>query len=170
MTHAMDSTGMHGAPVARSTPPSAWLWAAVIVAVVVVAGAIGYAVYDGTTSESAAPESAAVSADSDSVAIVQAEIDGALARANAPASSVEIVNAEIEKALMGSGSAASSVEIIQASIDEALIGAGSATSSVEIVQATIDEALAEGATGTVSPALTAEELGLLAEHGMTPQG
>lgn len=73
-----------------------------IVVLVVVAGAIGYAVYDSTTGSETSTESAAVpSAGSDSVAIVQSEIDAALALKTAPPSSVDIVNAEIEAALAG---------------------------------------------------------------------
>ena len=148
MTHALDSTGMHGAPTTRGTHPHTWMWAAVIVALVLVAGAIGYAVYDNTTGGETSTESVVVpSADSNSVAIVQSEIDAALALRTALPSSVAIVNAEIEKALMGFDSA---------------------TSSVEIVNAEIEEALARRATGSTYPELSAPERMFLAEHGMTP--
>ena len=151
MTHALDSTGMHGAPTARSSPPHTWLWAAMIVALIVVAGAIGYAVYDSTTGSETSTESVAVaSAGSDSVAIVQSEIEAALALKTAPPSSVEIVNAEIDKALMGFDSATSSVEIVNAEIEAAL--AGSPTD----------------VTVPSYPEVSAAERELLAEHGMTP--
>ena len=123
------------APVATSAPRRSWIGAALVVLAIVVVAAVGYAVYEAATNGDGG--TAATGGDSNSVAIVNAEIARQLALRYPEPSSVEIVNEQIALARLDTGP--SSVEIVNEQIALAKLDTG--PSSVEMVQKEIIEEL-----------------------------
>ena len=139
-----ETTQTPSEPVSPQEQGSKWTAFVVGGVLALLAAAFGLALWANSNAE---PETTTdFGASSDSVEIVQNEIDKALAATGTETSSVEIVQNEIDKALAEAGTEPSSVAIVQSEIDRAIAEAQAEFSSVEIVQNEIDKALAQAET------------------------
>ena len=135
-----ETTQTPSEPVSPQEQGSKWTAFVVGGVLALLAAAFGLALWANSNAE---PETTTdFGASSDSVEIVQNEIDKAVAATGAETSSVEIVQDEIDKALAEAQAEPSSVAIVQSEIDRAIAEAQAEFSSVEIVQNEIDKAVA----------------------------
>lgn len=119
-----------GAPVSPGAHWNLQTVGIVFGAFVLMAAAFGVAMWLDSDSETTTrSEVQTVTVEPSSVAIVQAEIDAAIATANAEPSSVAIVQAEIDSAVAATTAEPSSVEIVQAEIDAAIAAASAKAST-----------------------------------------